>query len=353
MQRDQYLEYIGNLHIHTLYSDGGGTVEDVVKAARNVGLDFIILNDHSYLTKLHREDEGYHKGVLVLVGSEIGYRFHHYLAFNIKRQVDDKNLSPQGVIDKVNRQGGFGFLAHPFEKGMPFLDNGKAYTWNDWSVKGYTGICIWNFTSRWKENVKTLWHGIFHLLFKKYTLKGPSKKTLGTWDELCLKRNVAAIGGSDAHASSVKIGFLRVKPLSYDYLLGTINTHILTHSPITGDKKTDKAIIYDSLIRGSCFVAHDGLYPAKGFRFYFQTDKGKKIIGMGGEDKFSPGVISVRLPAYCFIKIIKDGDVFSQSYGNQLSKRIYDKGVYRAEVYKKASLFGWRPWIFSNPLYLR
>jgi len=353
MYMDRYLEYIGNLHIHTLYSDGSGTVEDVVQAARKVGLDFIILHDHSYLTKLHLEDEGYHKGVLVLVGSEIGYRFHHYLAFNIKRQVDDKNLSPQGVIHEVNRQGGFGFLAHPFEKGMPFLDNSKAYTWNDWSVKGYTGICIWNFTSRWKENVKTLWHGIFHLLFKKYTLKGPSKKTLSTWDTLCLKRKVVVIGGSDAHASSVKVGFLRIKPFTYHYLLGTINTHILVRSPLGGSEKIDKAIVYDSLVKGRCFVAHDSLYPAKGFRFFFQTDKGKKIITIGCEDKFSPGVIVVKSPAYCLIKIIKDGDVFNQGYGNKLATRIYEKGVYRAELYRKTPLFGWRPWIFSNPIYIR
>jgi len=353
MQRNEYLEYIGNLHIHTSYSDGGGSVEDIVKAARGAGLDFIVLHDHSYLTRLHLEDEGYHKGLLVLVGSEIGYRFHHYLAFNIKKQIDDKDLPPQEVIDHVTRQGGFGFIAHPFEKGMPFLDNYKAYTWNDWSVKGYTGACIWNFTSRWKENVKTLWHGIFHLLFKKYTLKGPSKKTLSTWDNLCLKRKVVAIGGSDAHASSVKVGFLRIKPFTYKYLLGTINTHILTRRPLVGNNEADRTIVYNALIKGSCFVAHDSLYPAKGFRFFFQTDKGKKIIEMGREDKFSPGVISVRSPAYCFMKIIKDGDVFTQSYGNKLSRRIYEKGVYRAELYRKTPCFGWRPWIFSNPIYVR
>jgi hypothetical protein len=353
MQRNEYLEYIGNLHIHTSYSDGGGSVEDIVKAARGAGLDFIVLHDHSYLTRLHLEDEGYHKGLLVLVGSEIGYRFHHYLAFNIKKQIDDKDLSPQEVIDHVNRQGGFGFIAHPFEKGMPFLDNRKAYTWNDWSVKGYTGICIWNFTSRWKENVKTLWHGIFHLLFKKYTLKGPSKKTLSTWDNLCLKRKVVAIGGSDAHASSVKVGFLRIKPFTYKYLLGTINTHILTPRPLVGNKETDRATVYNSLIRGSCFVAHDDLYPAKGFRFFFQMDKGKKIIEMGSEKICFPGIIVIRSPAYCLMKIIKDGDVFNQGYGNKLATRIYEKGVYRAELCRKTPLFGWRPWIFSNPIYIR
>ena len=353
MANGPLFEYTGNLHIHTVYSDGGGTAEDIVKAARKVGLDFIILNDHSYQTQLHLEDEGYHKGVLVMVGSEIGHRFHHYLAFNITRQIDDKNLSPQEVINEVNRQGGFGFLAHPFEKGMPFLDNGKAYTWNDWSVKGYTGICIWNFTSRWKEKVKTLWHGIFHLLFKKYTVQGPSKKTMKTWDELCLTKRAAAIGGSDAHGASVKIKFLNIKPFSYEYLLGTINTHILTHCPLEGDGKMDKDVIYNSLRQGRCFIAHDDIYPAKGFQFYFSRDTDKKRYGMGHEEKFGPGVLVVKSPAHGLIKIIRNGSLFREAYGNGLSARIYEKGVYRVEVFRKTPLFGWRPWIFSNPIYLR
>jgi predicted metal-dependent phosphoesterase TrpH len=103
-------EYVGSFHIHSTHSDGGGSAKQIAEAARTVGLDFIALNDHSYLTQLHLEDEGYHKGIPVLVGSEIGRRFHHYLAYNIKDQVNDESYSPQEVIDAVNRQGGFGFL---------------------------------------------------------------------------------------------------------------------------------------------------------------------------------------------------------------------------------------------------
>ncbi|HUU41848.1 MAG TPA: PHP domain-containing protein, partial [Desulfatiglandales bacterium] len=284
-------EYTGNLHIHTTYSDGASSLKEIALAARKAGLDFIALNDHSHQTPLHLEEEGYHKGILVLVGSEIGTRFNHYLAYNIKEQVDNENCSPQEAIDTVNNQGGFGFLAHPFEKGMAFLENSIAYVWNDWSVAGYTGICIWNFSSRWKENVKSFLHGIFHLIFKKYTLKPPSRKTLTTWDGLCLKRRVVAIGGSDAHGSSVKIGFLKIKPFSYSYLLGTINTHVLTTAPLQGDLTRDKEMVYNSLKEGNCFIAHDWLFPAKGFRLSFIRDKNQEKLDMGREGKFSPGVL--------------------------------------------------------------
>ncbi len=344
-------EYVGNLHIHTSRSDGGGSAKEIAKAARTAGIDLIAINDHSYLTQLHLEDEGYHKGILVLVGSEIGSRSHHYLAYNIKNHIDDEHYSPQEVIDAVNNQGGFGFLAHPFEKGMHFLQNSVAYTWRDWSVRCYTGICIWNFSSRWKENVKSFWHGIFHIIFKKYTLKGPSQKTLATWDRLCSERRVVAIGGSDAHASSIKIGLIKLKPLSYRYLLSTINTHILTTSPLSGDFITDKEIIYASLMEGNCFIAHDGLCGAKGFMFYFMKDQER--LEMGQEDKFSPGLLVIRLPRKGLIKIIKDGSLFKTGYASGMSINIHERGVYRVEVLRKTPIFGWRPWIFSNPIYLR
>jgi hypothetical protein len=40
--------YFGNLHAHTVYSDGSGTPEEAFTAARNAGLDFIALTEHSH-----------------------------------------------------------------------------------------------------------------------------------------------------------------------------------------------------------------------------------------------------------------------------------------------------------------
>jgi hypothetical protein len=353
MNRAFPFEYVGNMHIHTDHSDGAASAQQIAAVARLVGLDFVALNDHSYLTDLHREEEGYYRGVLVLVGSEIGTRFHHYLAFNIEEQIGGEDLAPQEVIDAVNGQGGFGFVAHPFEKGMPFLEGGTAYTWNDWSVHGFTGISIWNFSSRWKENVKTLWHGIFHLIFKTYTLKAPSRKTLATWDNLCQQGRVVAVGGSDAHGSYVKLGPFKFRPLSYRFLLGTINTHILTFSPLSGNFVADREIVYHALKTGKCFVAHDGLFPAHGFRFFFTSDKGGERLEMGQEAPYSPGVATIAIPRSGLIRILRDGSLLKRHYGEEASLKIEKPGVYRVEVYKRTLLFGWRPWIFSNPIYLR
>jgi hypothetical protein len=74
---------------------------------------------------------------------------------------------------------------------------------------------------------------------------------------------------------------------------------------------------------------------------------------MGKEGKFSPGELVVKVPRHGLIKIIKDGFIFKKGYGSGLTIRIDEGGVYRVEVLRKTAIFGWRPWIFSNPIYLR
>ena len=346
-------EYIGNLHIHSTHSDGAEDIPTIARVAARVGLDFVCLNDHGVLMdRLHVEEEGFYNSVLLLVGVEFGKRYHHYLAYNLVETVTGAHVGPQEVIDLVNQRGGFGFLAHPFEKGMPFLKKSTAYTWNELSVKGYTGICIWNFSSRWKERVKSLAHGIFHLLFKHSTLKGPSQKTLSFWDAVCRERRVVGIGGSDAHATDFHWGPIRFKPLTYDLLLNTINVHILLSAKLSSTLAPAKKEIYGALKSGRLFTAHDGLCPAKGFRFDFIADEGPGLA-MGGEGAFQKGALMIRTPRAGKIRLIKDGALVEQRLGVETDYRVKEKGVYRVEVFYKIPFFGWRPWIFSNPIYLR
>lgn len=350
---DHYFEYVGNLHIHSLFSDGAGTVPVIAQTAARAGLDFIILNDHDYMTDdLHLDNEGVYGEVLVLMGQEIGERYNHYLAYDLKEMVKDKALSPQDVIDRVNDQGGFGFLSHPFEKGMRFTGKSVAYTWNDLSVTGYTGLCIWNFASRWKERVKTPFHGLFFLLFKSQMLKGPSKRGLSFWDELCRKQKVVAVGGSDAHGSVFKWGPIRLKPLPYEYVLNSVNVHILLDRMLPTDFAGAKTQVYAALRKGRLFVAHDNLDPSRGFRFYYVSEGCDHLI-MGQEMAFRPGTLSCEIPKQGEIRLLKDGAIQKRWRDEKASYRVEEAGVYRIEVYRHLLFFGWRPWIFSNPIYLR
>ncbi|MBN2031783.1 MAG: PHP domain-containing protein [Deltaproteobacteria bacterium] len=346
-------EYVGNLHIHSLHSDGGATTEEIARKAAATGLDFICLNDHAHMADaLHLDEEGYYGKLLVMVGLEIGVRYHHYLAYDIHDKPSRHNLNAQETIDWVNSRGGFGFMAHPFEKGMPFTEKSIAYTWNDLSVTGYSGVCIWNFTSRWKERVKTVLHGLFFLAFKTQTLRGPSPETLSFWDQESRNKRVVAVGGSDAHGTVFKWGSLCLTPFSYNYLLHSINIHVLLKNKLSSAFSEAKQEIYEAMRNGRLFVAHENLSSAKGFRFDFLCSDGSDLF-MGEEAPFMPGQFVVESPEEGNIRLIKDGVLMEERLGKEAIFSVAEKGVYRVEVYKHLFLFGWRPWIFSNPIYLR
>lgn len=328
-------------------------MREIAQSAKTAGLDFIIINDHNYMTdSLHLEYEGDYDGLIVLMGLEIGRRYHHYLAFNLPEMVRNEGLSPQGVIDLVNRKGGFGFIAHPFERGMPFRENSIAYTWNDLSVTGYTGVCIWNFSSRWKERITSPLTGLFFLLFKAFTLRGPSQKTLSFWDRQCRQRKVTAIGGSDAHGSLFKWSVLHFIPLPYNYTLNSINVHLLLEGNLSGQFNEARDQIYGALKQGRLFIANERVAPGVGFRFSFIPENGSNLT-MGEEATFKRGTLFIETPDRGEIRLLRDGAVLKRWRGTSASHEVDERGVYRVEVYRHLPFFGLRPWIFSNPIYLR
>lgn len=346
-------EYIGNLHVHSSHSDGSLSAPEIAGAALGAGLDFLGLNDHDFMTEgLRLEEEGFYGKLLLLKGLEVGKRYHHYLAYDLKSMVKSDNAGPQEVINEVNNQGGFGFLAHPFEKGMPFTEKSLAYTWNDLSVQGFAGMEIWNYSSRWKERIKGPLWGLYCLALKRFTLRPPSRKTMAFWDGLCRKRRVVGIGGSDAHGIGFRWGLFNFRPLSYRFLFSTINTHIFLNRPMPRSFENAKRLVYQAIREGRLFIAHDGLAPARGFRFFFLSDDGSDLM-MGEEAPFQAGELFVEVPVKGRIRLIKDGSIEAVLDGKEAFFPVREKGVYRVEVDLKHRALGRYPWIYSNPVYLR
>ena len=74
---DGYERASGVVHVHTTLSDGGGTPEDVIAAARRNDLDFVAITDHNNLDAFPYA--GYHGETLPLVGSELSTTVGHFL----------------------------------------------------------------------------------------------------------------------------------------------------------------------------------------------------------------------------------------------------------------------------------
>ena len=183
-------------------------------------------------------------------------------------------------------------------------------------------------------------------------LKGPSRKTLSFWDRQCQERQVVAIGGSDAHGAMFRWGPFRFVPLPYAKTLSSINVHLLLDRPLSDSFLKAKEQIYTALRRGRLFIAHEKVAPARGFRFY-QMGEGRTRLDMGETASFQRGYLAVNVPLKGDIRIIKDGNLLGRWKGNTVSCQVKEKGVYRVEIYRHIPFFGWRPWIFSNPIYLR
>jgi len=79
------LEIQGVYHLHTQFSDGRKSVDEIAKLASQADLDFIIITDHGSPNYESYASQGWKEGVLVLAGSELSVSRGHLVAlgFNL------------------------------------------------------------------------------------------------------------------------------------------------------------------------------------------------------------------------------------------------------------------------------
>jgi len=345
--------YAGNIHIHSTYSDGTGTIPEIAVAAREAGLDYIIITDHQDVRPL--QEEGNYQGVMVVTGIELNSRANHYLALGIEEDVGDYSHNPQETIDQVNRQGGFGFLAHPFEKGSPYITKGSACPWNDFSVKDFTGIEIWNYSSQWKSKSQSLLKMLYWYFFCRDgpILSGPPPDCLQWWDRLTKERPVVAIGGTDAHQIYYRMGPVNTVIFPYRYLFSTINTYLLLEDKLHKNFVKARHQILQSLRKGQCYLSMDRVYS--GHHFYFGAFNQNSEVPMGSSLKFDEQTfLRIASPhRRSLIRVIKNGKLVEEKSGPQLLFRVLKPGTFRVEIHFKPLLGKSRPWIYSNPVYIQ
>ena len=351
-------EIILNLHIHTNYSDGSLPHAEVANAAIRCGLDAIIITDHNI------RPEGlqgyYHDGgkkVLVMIGEEIHNQDRqpqksHLLAFGADRDLASFAYDPQILIQKVSQAGGISFLAHPYDPALPAFGEDNI-SWDDWEVKGYTGIELWNGFSELKVRAHNKWQAVFYAFFPKLIAHQPPLETLKIWNDLLASgKKVMAIGGSDAHATRHHMGPISRIIFPYEFHFSTINTHLLLPESLTGNADEDNQLILQAMRNGHAFVGYDLPAPTRGFRFW--AENGKNEVEMGDEIIFKRILnLKIHLPSPAECHLVKDGEIIKQWAGEiEIQYTLKKTGVYRVECYRNY-LGRKRGWIFSNPIYIR
>jgi hypothetical protein len=178
--------YRGDMHLHTVHSDGRRVPEELAAGARAAGLDFIVSTEHN--TSSASRIWGDHAGpdLLIIDGEEITTRNGHYLAVGLPAGawIDWRYRAPDGSFEhfagQIHRLGGLVVGAHPY---CPFVG------------------CSWKFGYGRLDGVE-VWNGPW---------TADDEVSVQTWDGMLVEdgrsgRWLPAVGNSDAHREPQVIG---------------------------------------------------------------------------------------------------------------------------------------------------
>jgi hypothetical protein len=335
------------LHLHSLYSDGTGTVPEIARAAAGGGIDVVLLTDHDTLEARRRGEEGWHGNVLVLVGEEISPRGRdHYLAFGLDRHVRHRGRSADEICRAVRERGGFGFAAHPFSSGSRHFRRFRGMPFGALDSEALHGVEVWSIVTDTVERLPSVAAALRFAAAPRTVVDHPPQENLAEWDRLCRARRTVAVGGIDAHQFGRRLGPLVVRPMGYKRSFALLHTHVLCREPMTGEVERDRDGVFEALREGRCYLAVDWIAPARGFDFFAERDG--ETLPMGAEARAGGWTVRARLPLEADLRLVRDGDPILEARAAELEQDAPSPGVYRLEAQREG-----RTWIVSNPVYLR
>ena len=164
------------------------------------------------------------------------------------------------------------------------------------------------------------------------------------------RRRVVGIGSLDNHARRFpfrrrRLSLFEIFP--HRQAFRTVRTHLLSPEPFSGEAGADLQRLYALLAAGRCYVSYDLLGDPAGFGF--EGERGGLPIPMGEEvPAGEPVELRARSPVKADIRLLRDGELIARAWDTELGSNDRGPGVYRIEVHRDD-----RPWVFSNPIYLR
>ncbi len=309
----------GAWHVHTVRSDGIGTLEEVAAAAKSEGLDFVVVADHNPTAPTPPR---YADGVLLIDAAE-------------------RSAGPGHRVEI----GGLRFAAHPLNRRRPYraLDE-----------KALTGMEILSADDLWREALaarqgRLLSTALAYPFAARHALmqivEWP-EATIRRWMELAQERPMVGVCSVDAHG----------RP-GYRDVFAMAQLHVLVDEPPQNDAARDAEAIARALERGRAWCALELLVNGAGFDF------GAGDVPMGGEVRLAdrpPLSASLRTEpraAGTSMVLYRGMDEILRIGGTRLDFVPVEPGVYRIEVEVEGpSLLGSRRKtraLFSNPVYVR
>ena len=371
--------YKGVMHAHNYWShDSGGTLEEILDAAKKAGLDFIFFSDHAHnkLDTFPRSYHGVYDGIIMEAGTESSTGL---MVNPFDSVVLDWGKPEDTLIREVVANGGL----------VTYVHTEKHHRWLN---PDYQAMEIYNIHTDLMDESNTLpiyLNFIFgskkfrHWEFRE--IFDEQQAILNTWDLVSQTKKVTGIGGADAHNNnSVKArylkdgrvewigpnadvlsvrepGFLEALLLddpdkygwSFKFEMDPyFNSFNFVNNHVFCDTLT-RENIKENIIKGHVYVAFEALGDASGFQF-FVTNKNNEISGILG-DSFSvveADKIHIVSPLPVKYRLYRNGEEIQRKKDvYEASIKIEGPGVYRA-VCKLKYGDKWLTWIYTNPVYV-
>ena len=297
----------GELHSHSVHSDGGYPVRKLVRRAEELGLDFLALTDHNTVSGLKELDEA---DFPTIRGVELTTFHGHHIVLGVSGMVpwhqEGERLDINDVASAFREQGALFTLSHPYSIGDPVCTGCR------WSSEPF---------DRKHVDLVEIWH-------RKWSgERSDNQSAYDLWNQLWQEGfQPTAIGVRDWHTREHEA------PLPGD--LPTTAVH---------SGSAEQADVLKALKKGACYVT-----TGPWLEFALRDASGKRIfLGENGEGAQGGlwGELDIVLPE-------KDGgwgDLVVQFYrsgvlveeipisGNgkiESRQSLGDAGWYRAEIRK-------------------
>jgi hypothetical protein len=318
------------------------------------------MTDHDSLGARYAGFEGFREGVHVIVGYEwTPHGGDHALMYGESDAIPDtlaNTLPPAEAIRIVTGAGGMAFVAHP-DEGRQAVRSIPPLPWHDWSVRGFTGIELWNYMSEWAERL-TRSNALPHALWPGRRMRGPTPGTLAWWDRLNRPlpdggfeggpTMTVGVSGADAHGEGIRVLGRHWTVFPYARVFRAYTNVLLLSEPLPGSAAAARGVILEAIRAGHLLFADRTRGDPLGASFEAVAGGGR--VGLGGRTTLSgPGTaeLSVDVPETAEIRLLRDGAVVRTAVGRSLRTADEGIGAYRVEAWRRD-----RPWLFTNPIVL-
>jgi len=341
----------GVYHIHSIFSDGTGNIQEITRAASSLDYDFVILTDHGRPNEECAKSTAYYNDVLLIGGSEFSLNCGHLAAVGFKIPTYIFPPEPQEAINEVIADNGICFISHPYDR----------IAWTDWDVNNFTGIEILSASScAGKISILQFLAFLVQYPFSANyallnTLKYP-QQNIEKWNSLNAAGKYYGIYALDAHAKLALSRNIQFHFPSYEAMFEILTVYVKIDKELVNDPIESASTIISSIKKGNFFNVIEAIAPANGFETYFIREDGSRVE-MGGSTGSERGLIKVMLP-FAFktdIVVRKDGILYkkiSENLKNNLEVDVKQSGVYFIEVYVSKNRFKKIPWILTNLFFI-